>query len=228
MVTPINTARIMPDFSVALVSGTGASVGARLRHENLFNVFQDLAARGGVDFKIVRSSGRLTELQIAPIGTDKTYSRNYPLTSFVILDPLRGNLENPSLLFDRKDEKNYGYFLGQGPGENRIQFELAGDGQYDSPWNRIEYQEDVRQAERGDTLQLLTQARTSLKEAAAAREFTFDISGNEPGNTYRQEWVIGDRITAQWGSESVDLRIIGVEFEVNSNGESLKVITELP
>lgn len=219
--------RRFADLTVTAVPGTGESVGYRLRYENLLETFQDIAARGNMDFKVYRWEGRKMYLAIAPIGSNKTYTYNYPFTGFVILDPARGNLSNPSLLLDRRKEGNFGYFLGQGPGSQRITLEMEGDGITDSPWNRIEFQDDVRQAERDSPLQLLSEARTKLKDEAARIEFTFDMTGQLPGNSYREDWVVGDKITCQWQEVRVDLRIVGVEFDIDQGGEQMSIQTEL-
>lgn len=220
-------ARRFVDFSIDPTSGVGESVGKRLRYENLLDVFQSICANNDMDFHIERRSGREMALTIARIGTDKTYARNYPFSGFVLLDPARGNLANPSLLTDRKKEGTFGYFLGQGPGEQRITLPIGTDDQYDSPWNRIEFSKDVRQAERGDSLQILTEARAQLKDAGVKVEFTFDMTGQLPGNAYRIDWIVGDRITAQWESVMVDLRITGVEFNIDQSGETMNIATEL-
>lgn len=216
-------ARQFPNFQVGAVGGVGAPAGKRLRYENLLEVFQDVAnqANSNTDFLIYRLVDNITRLQIGPIGTDKTRTRNYPGFPFVEVNPIRGNLVDPSLLIDRKDEQNYVYALGQGPGENRIVFQLQGLGVYDSPFNRIEFTTDVRTAERGDNTTIATQARSALFEKQAIREFTFQPSADKPGNVYRQDWDIGDILTCAWDDEKLDLRVREVEITLDSGGETI-------
>lgn len=222
-----STLRQFPDFAVATVSGTGLSVGRRLRYENLLDVFQEITEQSDVDFIISRTSGRATELTIATIGTDKTKESNYPFGPFVYLTPTRGNMANPSLLIDRREEKNFVYALAQGAGENRIVQQLQGNGVTDSPFNRIEFAEDVRTAERGNPLEILTQARKKLDDNQKKIEFTFELTGDQPGNTYRNDWDIGDKITAAWDGIEQDLRIRAVEITVNADGERIQVVTDI-
>lgn len=221
--TPV---RQFPNFSVGSTGSLGASVGRRLRYENLFEVFQDVSRQGGVDFLISRVTGNTLRLTIAPIGTDKTQTRNYPFVGFVQLNPDRGNMSDPSLLFDRRQEQNYVYALGQGPGESRIVQQLSGLGIGDSPYNRIEFTSDVRQAERGDSTTLVTGARAALLEKEAKKEFTFKPLGTEPGNVYRLDWDIGDLLTAAWDDESIDLRVRGVEVTLSPDGEAMNITLE--
>ncbi len=222
-----SAARQFPFFSVGLVEGVGLSVGRRLRFENLFAVFQDIAKQSMIDFRVSRTDGNNLELQIGRIGSDKTQTANYPSQSFVLLDPVRGNMVEPSLLLDRRKEGNYLYAMAQGAGENRLVWPFAGYGVTDSPWNRIEFAEDIRTSERGNAIELLTEARKLLKNKERTIEFSFQLSGDQPGNVYRLDWDIGDSITAQWGDVSQDLRVKSIEITATSSGENLQVTTEL-
>ncbi len=218
--------RQFPGLTVNVTSGTGASVGARERNSLLIDVFQTLAKRGRTDFVIERITGTSLRLTIAPIGTDKTVTHNYPGQPFLMLNPIRGNLSNPSLEIDRRDEGNFIYALGQGQGEARIVLKVPGQGINDSPFNRIEFAKDARNIERADALGLLTEAQAALLERQARREFTFEIKGQEPGNVYNLDWSLGDRITVAWDNEQQDLRITGVEIEISESGETISITTE--
>lgn len=216
-----STLRRFPNFSVAPSSSFGTAVGRRARHELLLELFKDIANQSNVDFITTRLTGNTLRLTIAPIGTDRSRGRNYPFAPFVELNPIRGNLSDPSLMFDRKKEMNYVYGLGQGPGENRIVAKLEGDGIYDSPFNRCEFTADIRQAERGDSSTLLTGARAALYEKQAYKQFTFKPTGAEPGNIYRLDWDIGDIVTCVWDDEMIDLRVREVEISLDSSGETI-------
>lgn len=219
--TIASAARQFPNFQVAAVGGIGLPVGRRLRYENLLETFQDVVNQSNIDFIISRLTDNTLRLVILPIGTDKSRSRNYPFAPFVELNPVRGNLSNPSLLFDRKNEQNYVYALAQGPGENRIVFESQGLGVSDSPYNRIEFTTDIRQAERGDSTTVATQARAALYDKQAVKEFTFKPTGTEAGAIYRLDWDVGDIVTAAWDDDVIDLRIREVEITLDSSGENI-------
>jgi hypothetical protein len=222
----LTAARQFPNFSVGPVGSIGAGVGKRARYENLFELFQELSRSGNMDFIVRRISGNTLRLTIAPIGTDKSVTTNYPFAPSVMLNPDRGNLANPSLLIDRKKESNFCYALGQGQGEFRIVAKVTGLGLGDSPYNRLEFTEDVRLAERNQNQQLLTGARDALKERQPIREFTFEPTGQQPGNIYRDDWDIGDLVTAAWDDESLDLRIRDVELDISQSGENISVTME--
>lgn len=213
--------RQFPNFTVAASNSVGSSVGRRLRYENLLTVFQDVCNASNVDFIITRLTGNNLRLTVLPIGTDRTRTRNYPGAPVVELNPIRGNLNNPSLLFDRKDEQNYVYALGQGPGETRILQKLQGAGIHDSPYNRIEFTADARTADRGNTTALLTDARSALYDKQPKNEFTFKPTGFEPGNVYRLDWDVGDILTCSWDDVTIDLRIRAVEITLDAGGETI-------
>lgn len=220
--TSASAVRRFPNLTIQPSGSVGASAGRRLRYENLLEVFQDVANQSNVDFLMTRPANNLLRLTVAPIGTDKTRTRNYPFTPFVELNPVRGNLSDPSLLFDRKKEQNYVYALGEGPGENRILSKLEGEGIHDSPFNRIEFTTDVRTAQRGDSQTITTGARSALYDKQPKIEFAFKPVGAEPGNIYRVDWDIGDTITAVWDAQAVDLRVREVEISLDSGGETIE------
>lgn len=218
--------RQFPNLTVNTVSGSAQNAGRRLRHETLLEIMTDLGDQGGTDFIIDRTSANNLALTIAPIGDDLTKSRNYPFAPFVLINPLRGNIIDPSLKSERKDEQNFIYALGKGPGESRIVLKQAGDGVGDSPLNRVEFTKDVRVPERGNTLQIQTEMKDALAEVAAETELTFNLSGHEVGSVYRLNWEVGDKITAQWDTVDVDVRVTGVEIDISASGENLSVTTE--
>lgn len=218
--------RQFSNFSVGPVGSIGSGVGRRARYENLFETFQDLSSSSGMDFIVTRLTSNVLRLTIAPIGSDKSVSSNYPFVPFVMLNPDRGNLANPSLLIDRKKEGNLCYALGQGQGEFRIVQKVTGLGLGDSPYNRLEFTQDVRLAERGQAQQLISGALEALKERQPVREFAFETTGSKPGNVYRMDWDVGDLVTATWDDASLDLRIRDVEIDISSNGENINATME--
>lgn len=218
--------RRFPNFSVAPSASIGQPVGRRLRYDNLLKIFQDICKQSStilMDFQIVRLTGNTLRLNVAPIGIDRTRSRNYPVAPFVEFNPQRGNLSNPSLLLDRKEESNYVYALAQGPGESRIVTRMSGDGISDSPYNRIEFTTDIRDAERGDATNVLTSARTALTEKQARKDFTFKPNGTEPGAVYRLDFDLGDLVTCTFGEESFDLRVSGIEINLTPDNEEISI-----
>lgn len=211
--------RQYPNFTVGFTPGTALPVGKRARYDNVLEVFQALAIQGQTDFIITRVSENNLRLTISPIGTDRTKSSNYPFAEFTQFDPDRGNLSNPSLQLDAKEEQNFCYALGQGQGDTRIVAKVGGDGLADSPYNRIEFTADVRQSERSNSLYLLTGARDALQKNQVTQKFTFETITTASGAVYRKDYDLGDRITVRWGDTSIDLRVTDIEISLDSKDE---------
>lgn len=220
--------RQMPGLSIAGVAGTSTNIGYRLAYDNLFQIFQETGKSAVLDFQIVRTTGVQTQLNIGTLTVNRTQTANYPNAPFVLLNPQRGNLSNPSLTRDRKSEGNFVYVRGKGQGTARILLKFWDGGAINaSPFNRIEFAQDARNVEKGDALGILTDAANSIKERQQFIQFEFQPLGTEPGNIYRQNWDVGDRITAAWGNDSVDVRITEVEITVDGSGENLAITTEV-
>lgn len=211
------------NLTVPPVLGVGRPVGARKRYDNLLVTFQELAELGRIDFYIAHVGSGALQLQLTRIGSDKTRSANYPTAPWVGLDPERGNLLAPEFRDDRKEEQNYVYALGEGQGTNRTVLQVQGTTAGDSPYNRIEFVADLRTAAKGSSLQLLTGALEALIENEPVEEFRFTVSATSGGSIYRDDWDIGDNVTAIWGDVMRDLRITGVEIDVSDAGEVISV-----
>jgi len=220
--------RQMPGLTVSGVLGVAPPVGLRLQYENLFQVFQQTCQQAGIDFKISRTNDINMGLNIGYLTVDRTQDTNYPTQPFVLLTPERGNLSNPSFSRDRTDEKNFVYMQGKGQGTNRYTIQWQDSATTSaSPFNRIEFAADARNVEKGDSLGILTEAVDALKETQQTIKFEFDPEGIEPGNVYRQNWDVGDLVTATWGVNTADLRILSVEMNVSQAGENLSIITQV-
>lgn len=215
--------RRTPNLTINPVGGVGAAIGRRLRFENLLEQIQDMAARGKVDFVITRNGLNNFLVTVAPLGLNKTKTANYPFSQWVGLDPRRGNLQRPSLQLDRTEEKNFVYCLGEGQATARQLQMLQGDTATDTPVNRIEFTSDARRTDKQDVQTLLTAARIALYDNLPKMEFAYEPTGLEPGNVYRQDIDIGDRITVQWDEYSSDLRFTEVEIDISGDGgETIK------
>lgn len=224
----VTTTRAFPNFSVAGVLGTFPAVGQRLRYDNLLKVCQDISKPINMDFQITRTSGINMQMNIGQLTVNRTKTANFPLAPFVLLTPQRGNLTDPSLVRDYSSEQNYVYMQGKGQGANRSVYQAGDGGSVSlSPYNRIEFAADARTTEKGDTLGLITDAAAALKDNQAIVTFDFESLGTEPGNQYRNDWDVGDRVTAMWEDDTVDVRITAVDIQINASGERLNITTEV-
>jgi hypothetical protein len=215
--------RQTPGLAIIPADGAGSAVNITARYNNLFNKVQDIAFQSGVDFIIERTSGLNLAFKTAIFGNDYTKSSNYPFTPWVGINPARGNMQSPSLNIDRGNENNYVYALGQGQGEQRRVYEAASSGAVLSPYNRCEFAKDARNVEQTNTDGLASAAFQALQDERVPVEFSFTPTGIEPGAIYRQNWDIGDRITAIWEDFIRDLRMISVEIHLQGGDEEISV-----
>lgn len=219
-----NVLRQAPDFVVNTVGSIGGPVGDRLRHENLFEVWQNFSDKGSVDFRLVRTTGRQIETEIGRFGQDLTYATNYGYRQMVLLQPEQGNLIDPSLTTDRTEEVNVVYALGQGPGDRRLVAKVTHERLLDSPWNRCEIAEDFRNLDRSAGQNLITAGTGVLEDASKElEEFTFVLDPTAPGSVYRVNWDLGDRISVLWGPFAGDFRIRGLTVTVTPEDEDIDV-----
>lgn len=217
--------RFFPGLTVESVLGTGLSINKSFRYDNLFSALQEMADGSGVDFYVTRPNLNLVSVWIAEIGRDLTRTSNeWQRLPFVVFTPNRGNLQDPSINLDRADERNFVYCLGQGQGEQRLVVKASTDAATLTPFNRIEFVKDSRNIDKLDSQGLQDAATAALNQNKALEEFTFRPTGTDAGSIYRLDWEIGDFVTVIWGDQEVDLRIDGVEIEIDSQGESLEVI----
>lgn len=220
-----STDRQIPGLTVLPVDGVGIAVEESKRYDSLYTTLRDLAIRSAIDFQISRTTAANMELSIGRRGSDKTKNTNYPFGQWVGLTPLRRNLSSPSLTIDRTDEDNFVYVLGQGQGEDRAIFKIAGDTAY-SPFGRSEFVQDARNVDKTSANGLFTMGAVAINKNKVNKEFSFSPTNTEPGGVYRIDWDIADKVTVIWKTEEIDLRLTAVEIEINESGEELSVTVE--
>lgn len=216
--------RQVPGLTVAPSASVGNNVGGRWTYQdNLLETLQSLALTSGMDFEVEREEDADLLFTAHIIGSDKTYTTNHPTGKYVVFAPELGNMSQPAITRDRRNEINYLYLLLRGPEEARETFEQSLPTVNDSPFNRIEGSSDARELEEDASItEFQTQGFTFLRENASEEEFSFNVTN--AASTYHDIWDIGDSITARWpdfDNYQQDLRIIGVEVEVMSSGETV-------
>lgn len=220
--------RQIPGLSLSPTSAIGNPVGGRERYTGLLSTLQRLGRKGVMDFNIQHVEGTTLRFSATRIGEDKTRATNYPGRPFVLLSPDLGNMDDPNLLIDRKQEGTTAYVMGEGDGENRTVLIHSNSHVADSPYNRIEFQSDARNTDKGETDELLTAAYAAVASKLPEIKFTFLPVIEAAGLVYQQDWIIGDYVTARWDMIEQDVRITGVEIQLDSSGEGLEMTIEEP
>ena len=217
--------RILPSLSV-YSDNTGGRAGGRWRFDNLLEVCAELANAGNVQFNIEHiGSGQLL-MNVGTLGKDKTSTTNFPGAPYTLFSRLRGNLLEPSLILDYKEEKNVVYTRGSGNEENEVVIIQESNRSDNSPYNRIEFEQTASRDDESDSPTiLLTQAKDALIENAPKLEFTFPVQ-DLPGTLYKVDYDLGDKVSAIWGDFRNDLIISKANISIAEGVERLSVSVE--
>lgn len=197
----------------------------RKLEDNLLDVLQDIsqqALSGGVraDFRISRTSGANFLFEALQIGGDLSVTANFPFTQSTLFDPKRGNLSNPRLTIDRREEVTYVYVGGQGPEENRVYYPVTVPAKNDSPFNVRVDTTDSR--ENTDVDGLLSAGYAYLEEKGRKLTFSFQPEFLTSQGKYNVDWTLGDIVTAAYRGFSFDYRITQVAINVTADREDIQ------
>lgn len=225
----INTLRAFPGLTVAATTNVPfQTFQRRKREDNLLEVLKEISQQafsGGVraDFRVRRTTGASLLFEALIIGNDRSETANFPFTQFVLFDPKRGNLSNPRLTIDRRDEITYVYVAGQGPESDRVYVPVTVPAKNDSPFNLREDVTDSR--ENSDIDGLISAGYGYLEEKGRKLTFTFQPDYLASQGKYNVNWFLGDVVTASYRGFSFDYRITKITITVTAEEE--KIETEL-
>ncbi len=224
--------RVWSDFSI----GAGVSLGPSLTRN--FAYRQLATANGtGVLFelqKAARAAGTevffdvlvdeigppikfIFETTINQPGQDKTSGANS-----VIFSQKRGNLKNPRLTYNYRNELSYVYAAGQGQGSGRNIQQVSDAARYDaSKWNRREGFADARQqasdnAVRDKGRELLDDGRPRVTFSGQAVD-VIDPKRNA-STEFGKDWDYGDAVKATYRNITIPAIVRAVGITKNSDG----------
>jgi len=154
-------------------------------------------------------------------GVDHRYpTSNDP----VMLSAELGNLLNPVLVQDWRNEATYCYAAGQGEGALRLVVELqAGARILQSAWNTRETLFDGRNY--ADTGSLTVAGEGRLRELRPARKFSA-LMADTAGFRFGRDVGLGDLVTAIYDGEQYDCEIAAAGATMSADGEKLTVRLE--
>lgn len=213
----VNSARAIPNLVMATDPATGDFVAFREEDSDtkIIEFLKKLARSGSIDFWVEYDpAGPEYTVYFGVRGKDKRKSTNYPTSPYLYFSPALGNIDQPSLDVDRRDEQNVVHVFGQGPAGTRLRYMVAGQGVNDSPWNRKEFGVQARNTKNLDDWQ--TEAANALaEERAKLTTFTFLPKATAPGALYYTDWRLGDLVTASYQEQEFEMRITGAETNVS-------------
>ena len=117
----------------------------------------------------------------------------------VIFKPELGNMQQPNLTQDWREEKTAVLLLGQGANENRDEYYMVGGSVNDTPYSYSLIVADARQVDDGDATQYITQAYDALAEGYVKETFTFGVG--RAADLYRTYWNLGDLLWTKYDEQ---------------------------
>lgn len=186
---------------------------------NLLEVLQEITESvNDIDFDVVKTGATSFEFRTysPQLGTDRREGvAADPLTLAVEL----GNMTNVYVTTPRTDEITSVLVLGEGEGVDRVTTEVQGASLGDSPWNLIEVDRDARTEETVDGLTAV--GNQVVADSAPRIQFAFDIV-ETPSTVYGRDFVLGDLLTARYGSTTVGVKVEKVNLNVAQGRETIK------
>ena len=136
----------------------------------------------------------------------------------------RGNLRDPSLIFDYSEEENYIYSAGQGEATDRNIQQVYDSARYGaSIWNRCEGFADARNQTSDDGVR--EAGRATLEEGKPKISFSATLIDTE-GTRFGRNWNYGDRVTTQYKNIQFSSIIRAVTISVSKDGEKIQAKAE--
>lgn len=232
----IDAPGVMRSFHVDFpVDGGEAPVWSGSRSmENLLDVLQDISVSKQVDFRVEYVGGAGFQFTVHPyygIGHNRTWDDLNPSTGEnrygrapVVFSIETENVTDMEAVLDRLNEGNFVFILGQGEASTRNVYPAANTTDVNaSPWNQIEI---ARSASNQDALyQLQASAEETLAELAYKETIKF-TPYQIPKALYGEHYFIGDFVTVNYRFFAATQRIVGVNFNYDSNGESIELVME--
>lgn len=216
-----NAIRAFPNLTAANVLGVGNFVFQELNNDIVLEVFQGWAVKGQVDFEIRRDSGLNFIFYARVIGSNLTISVGLSQADFILFNPIRGNMIQPRLTRDRRQEESVVYVMGQGPEEDREILRVVGNTWLDSPYNWIEGVTDSRSTEIGVFEGLQTAGLDYLREKQAVITFDFEPDLDADGGRYKTDWDLGDIVSASYKDNDFKFRIQQIDITISDSGETI-------
>lgn len=155
-------------------------------------------------------------------GADRTYDSGNP----TVFSSEWGNLINPTLSYDWRDEKAVCYVGGKGEEENRLVSEVKSTATIDySPWARREFFYNA--SNQTSTASAHNKMGKRLLRAKRGRtNFTGQLLST-PQTRYGIEWNMGDLVTASFDGRQFDGLVSPVSVTVDRSGEKIDARLEV-
>lgn len=209
-------------LTVEADSAQGAIVGDDEARQYVFDVLKTMADQSATNglrilFDLVRTAPAHFEFRtfLNYRGQDRRSSSALSAT----ISQARGNLTEPSLVFDWTEEHNYIYGIGKGEGDTRLEQEYGDPARYNaSPFSRREYALDKSNIT--DATQLLNAAMGEANKDRPRYRFTGTLT-ETPNFLYGDAFRQGDLVTAIYQDHPLDVVINTIHVNVSQTQDNV-------
>lgn len=202
-----NTDDWCDNISVVADGAEGGLVTVACADRTLFEVLQEVANSGGLDFGLTKTGALSWEF-----WTDTRMGDDH--TADVIFAPNRGNMSRPRLRSNRRAEKTVAIVGGQSTGSSRAIRTRTGDN-YNTLYNSFETFVNGSQYTTNAGLDSAGDER--LEELRALDELSFDVI-QVPSTLYGLHYRLGDTVSAYFLGFSYEPKIQRVAVDVRARG----------
>jgi len=189
-------------------------------YETLVNIHKATQAVVPVFFDCVRTSTTTSEFRTfyGQRGTNRGASSGQPL----VISMEAGNMVEPRLTYDWRQEVNFVYAFGQGEGSSRTVATYPAS----YPSNGALLREsaiDARNVVVGDTAELTQAAKVEYEKRLTRPRFSCNIQ-DTPEFRYSRDFSYGDVLVANYHNHSFDVHVSVIKMEVNNKGKETLTI----
>lgn len=203
-------------LSVAADTAAGTTQTKACFEENLFDVLQDVANAGGLDFWLTKTAARTWQFRTGTLlGTDR--SSGSEAVTFALQF---GNMRNASLHSNRRMERTVCVVGGQGIDSARAMRRRIG-ANYDATVNSYK---TFHNGSRYSTNAGLDSAGDERLEELRARDSLSFQPIQVPSTLYGKHYFLGDKILAYYLGKSYTPQIRGVQVSVSARNSLIEDI----
>lgn len=214
-----DSSRANANLSVAASTTQAATVSRITGYNNLYdtllNIHKATLSATPVFFDCVRTSTTTSEFRTfyGQRGTNRGAESGQPL----VISMEAGNMVEPRLSYDWRQEVNFVYAFGQGEGSARSSATYPAD----YPSNGALLREaaiDARNVTVGDTDELTQAAKVEYEKRKTRPRFSCNIQ-DTPEFRYGLDFRFGDVLIANYHNHSFDVHVNTVKIEVDELGK---------
>lgn len=220
-----DSSRANGNLTVAANTTQAATVSRITGYNNLYdtlvNIHKATLATTPVFFDCVRTSPTTSEFRTfyGHRGVDRGADSGQAL----VVSMEAGNMVEPRLTYDWREEVNFVYAFGQGEGSSRT----VGTYPASYPTNGALLREsaiDARNVEVGDTAELTQAAKVEYEKRKTRPRFSCNIQ-DTPSFRYQRDYNYGDVLVANYHNQSFDVHISTISRSVNDKGKETLTVS---